>query len=569
MVFFYGRALIRFSMMMVLMFIVGSCQHHNAVVSHADTALDPPRSYNDNTASFLIAHHAARRGDVEEAARQYANALAADPANTNLLERSFRALYLNGQIENAAAVASKLEQHGQPVSLGSEPIAAISAKAQDWSGLEVVAQHLNEDIASRRLSIILEAWALAFQEQGDAGLSRLLALADDGDANAPRQLMFSQTAAMLDYLGRGGDAVATVRTTLEQPGLTVGVVLSMASILARNGIVDDAGAVLQKRLGASFAKDKIIADLNNGQSTLMINPDPHDLLINAVIAAGQRDQASSIGFLARLQFAAYINPDHDLLQYHLGSQLQQIGKVEEGLALYQAITPASPLYQPTRLAIAIHRSREDDNLDAATVLFQEMLDLNAAQPQLWRYFGDAARRHGDHEQALSHYDKALTYGGDQARLAYKRGITLDSLDRDDEAEAALRRSIRLDKSNAYALNYLGYWMLEHEGDPEEALGLIRAAVSAQPRNGYFMDSLGWGYYRLGQYERAVLFLERAVILRPTDPIITDHLGDAYHKVGRLREAIFQWKRVLEAPGDEIDPADINRKIDETTLMITP
>jgi len=74
--------------------------------------------------------------------------------------------------------------------------------------------------------------------------------------------------------------------------------------------------------------------------------------------------------------------------------------------------------------------------------------------------------------------------------------------------------------------------------------MIRKAVKLRPRDGYIIDSLGWGYYRLKKYEAAVLELERAVLYRPEDPIINDHLGDAYWKVGRKIEARFQWQRSL-------------------------
>ena len=47
-----------------------------------------------------------------------------------------------------------------------------------------------------------------------------------------------------------------------------------------------------------------------------------------------------------------------------------------------------------------------------------------------------------------------------------------------------------------------------------------------------VDSLGWAYYRLGDYKQAVEQLERAVELEPADPDINDHLGDAYWRVGR-------------------------------------
>ncbi len=62
----------------------------------------------------------------------------------------------------------------------------------------------------------------------------------------------------------------------------------------------------------------------------------------------------------------------------------------------------------------------------------------------------------------------------------------------------------------------------------------------RPDDGYIVDSLGWAYFRLGNYDEAVKQLERAVELKPEDPTINDHLGDAYWRVGRTLEAHFQW-----------------------------
>ena len=59
-----------------------------------------------------------------------------------------------------------------------------------------------------------------------------------------------------------------------------------------------------------------------------------------------------------------------------------------------------------------------------------------------------------------------------------------------------------------------------------------------------IDSLGWGYYRLGDYKTAVEKLEAAVALEAGDPDVNNHLGDAYWRVGRKTEARFQWRRVL-------------------------
>ena len=94
-----------------------------------------------------------------------------------------------------------------------------------------------------------------------------------------------------------------------------------------------------------------------------------------------------------------------------------------------------------------------------------------------------------------------------------------------------------------------------------AMKLIRKAVKLKPNSGYYVDSLGWAHYRLGEYKQAVTILEKAVMLRPDDPVINDHLGDVYWRVGRKNEARFQWKQVLSLEPDE----DLKKQIDKKMI----
>ena len=87
------------------------------------------------------------------------------------------------------------------------------------------------------------------------------------------------------------------------------------------------------------------------------------------------------------------------------------------------------------------------------------------------------------------------------------------------------------------------------------------AVSADPDQGYIIDSLAWAYFRLGRYDEALQPMEKASVLEPVDPIVTDHLGDVYWMVGRKLEAQFQWHRALSFKPTETDAARILRKLE--------
>jgi len=75
-----------------------------------------------------------------------------------------------------------------------------------------------------------------------------------------------------------------------------------------------------------------------------------------------------------------------------------------------------------------------------------------------------------------------------------------------------------------------------------------------------VDSLGWAYFRLGDFSQAVEQLERAAELEPADPDINNHLGDAYWRAGRKIEARFQWERVLSLGPTDKMRADVEDKL---------
>ena len=138
-------------------------------------------------------------------------------------------------------------------------------------------------------------------------------------------------------------------------------------------------------------------------------------------------------------------------------------------------------------------------------------------------------------------------------IFYFRGICYERSKQWPKAEADLKKALELFPDQPQVLNYLGYSWVDQGVNLDDGMRMIQRAVEQRPDDGYIVDSLGWAYYRLGNYEEAVKHLEHAVELKPEDPTINDHLGDAYWKVGRKLEAHFQWShaRDLKPEPDEL------------------
>ncbi len=108
----------------------------------------------------------------------------------------------------------------------------------------------------------------------------------------------------------------------------------------------------------------------------------------------------------------------------------------------------------------------------------------------------------------------------------------------------MRRVIALEPQNASALNYLGYTYADLGQNLDEAEQLILEALKYKPDDGFITDSLGWVYYKKGDYQKALAYLKKASEIVPEDPVILEHVGDAYLKLNDKPNALKYYQKSL-------------------------
>ena len=146
-------------------------------------------------------------------------------------------------------------------------------------------------------------------------------------------------------------------------------------------------------------------------------------------------------------------------------------------------------------------------------------------------------------------------------MFYSRGVAEERANDWARAEADLKKALALQPNQPLVLNYLGYSWIDKGENLGDALGMIKHAVDLRPNDGYIVDSLGWAYFHLHDFDHATEYLERAIELLPEDPTINDHLGDAYWRSGRLAEARYQWRRALQFQPENDEIQGIETKLD--------
>jgi Flp pilus assembly protein TadD len=130
-------------------------------------------------------------------------------------------------------------------------------------------------------------------------------------------------------------------------------------------------------------------------------------------------------------------------------------------------------------------------------------------------------------------------------LLIQLGSIQDRAGQRAESEKTLRTVLQREPDNATALNNLGYYLAERNARYNEALPLIEKAVSIEPLNGSFLDSLGWVQHKLGRLQEARGHLEKAALYARRNATVYEHLGDVLRDLGRLQEARRNWEAALE------------------------
>lgn len=146
-----------------------------------------------------------------------------------------------------------------------------------------------------------------------------------------------------------------------------------------------------------------------------------------------------------------------------------------------------------------------------------------------------------HSIVLSKIDKnTLVY----ADVLYRRGGSFERIGNYEKADIDLLNSLEIRPDDPYTLNYLAYSWLERKYNIQEAIQMLERAYKEKENDPYITDSVGWGYYLIGDYQSAEKYLRRAVELMPEDPIVNDHYGDVLWQLNRKIQAKYFWQNVL-------------------------
>lgn len=469
----------------------------------------------DPSLLFSLAQVLQRQGKFTEAEEIVAGLRQGRPGNPRLETLHGDLLRATGRSEEAVVLYASCTDGGPFAQTCQEKLVEVLVElGRPGEAGELMLDWLDDiDLDSLMRAAVL-LWEGGRLELSLETVQRVLARAPD---SARAQTL---EAHLLSSLGRFDEATTRLRRLLKKNPRDFDLMMAMAWSLSRTGDqekgrewLDQAWELVKDRPDSPEA----VRCVTTAARLELISDNP-------LVAREWLDRAADVG---------KIGPDYVRL---LAETFRRDEQWQEGIAALvrlqpslagRALTEAEAMEAEFRLRLGDPRAwrrlrplLDDDGLENVMTGLQVLQSL-----ERWQEV--------DKETAV-----AIDRFGENRDLIFTRAAALERLDQVEESEALFKQLVDTEPNDANAANYLGYMWADREVRLEEALELITRAVSLDPENSAYLDSLGWVHFRLGDLAEAERWLRRAVDLGGSlgDGTIFCHLGEVLLEGGDRTEA---------------------------------
>jgi len=395
---------------------------------------------------------------------------------------------------------------------------------------------------------------------------------------------------LLERVGRSAEAIETLRRLLGRvagTGDELQVKMSLVGVLEREGEIDTAATLLEEELAA--AEPSSAVDFARMLAQLLADAGRFEegvALLERTLESPELDATDPEAAPARLQQLAILAAEEEwprvrdlsaellepseteapgaqvrlevlLLHARALAHLGELGRALELLSAPGTIPEdGTPRLVATKIGLLFDHGREAEGR-------REVAELAASGEVGDLFLAAQIHQQGErYEEAIPYLERVVEQDPESIVTLFALGAAQERSGRVESAVATFERLLELAPGYAPALNYLGYTWAERGEQLERALEMTRRAVSLEPNNGAYVDSLGWVYFQLGRYQEAREHLEWAVRLVPDDPTLREHLGDLYVALQDVERARASYRQALDLGIEEIEQVDqLRRKLE--------
>ncbi|MBN1291460.1 MAG: tetratricopeptide repeat protein [Candidatus Latescibacteria bacterium] len=509
-------------------------------------------------------------GKVAESKKQFGEAIAAylealeyDPKSDEITLALAKALIQDGKILSSyryTKIVTKLNP----------------AKADAWHLLQYIEQHLgNYEEAAEALIMYMKLsdekdfsntikLAQFYFSSGKAADAKKILLSYIKEKETPAFEMM-QVAEVLAANGFTDDAISIYSRIIERDPSDEDAWIKMGSVYSIEGRADEAEQVFREAVEKNPDSVRLMVAIGNQClekndwecaikwfEKAVAAGEEHEQLKKTLCAlyfyAGREDEAQAL-----FNSLKESGEDDSALYFSLGKSMNYLERYEEALGYYS-----------TGLSKIEDKYPEDRLLNVYVGMVQSLVKLDRYEDAITLIRKDANSKIENKTALklveanlyldLKRYDDAIailewlsTSDPENIHFMIRLSLAYDVSKQFNKAEDVLLKVLKINPDHALALNNLAYMYMENETNINKAITMVKRALVLDPNNGAYLDTLGWGYYKKGDYKEARKHVENALKIADIQDkgVIFEHLGDIMLKLGNKKEAAEAYNNAIE------------------------
>ena len=522
-----------------------------------------------NSGSYIAGQFAEKERDFRNASYYYIDLISRGETEREIIKRSIIYSALSGNFEVATAISRKIDDLELNYPIANLIIFAEAIKNKENQKIvEEFEQHKNFFPAIFRN--VAEFWILIINNEKDKAFRLLNSLSINNEAQM-QIINYNQLLAYVYF--NEYEQAETLYENLDFSDFLFDSdsALALLEYFQKDKESKVFKSILNKVRSASDNSYYILAlmeELSSGEEINSIRIDPYKQIAEVFFRWSQSVQLQGKNGINKpfyLSLANYADPTSSFLKFKTATVLSDTENYGLSKEILDNFSKEDVFYMDS-IVERTYAIEQQDNDESALEYIEKFISDGFKNARLLKTYGSLQRSQRLYNEAIKSYTRAIEEAKREQYteaiwpILFLRGISFERSKNWGLAEADFISALELSPNQPQILNYMGYSLLERKEKLDQAMRMILMAAEKAPDSYHIIDSLGWAYYKTGDFEKALLYLERAMELESTDPIVNDHLGDVLWMLGRKREAKFQWKKSLSFKPEPVDQKKTEDKL---------
>ncbi|MDR9418321.1 tetratricopeptide repeat protein [Gracilimonas sp.] len=233
-------------------------------------------------------------------------------------------------------------------------------------------------------------------------------------------------------------------------------------------------------------------------------------------------------------------------QYY--SQTAQPEKALENLEQANQLLPQDEMAWRQRLQLLLQQERYEEVTEVGSQAHERVPDDAFIQ-----FFVGSAymllENNQEAERWLENASRAPARRPFKSAIYSTLGDVRSNLGEHQSSDESYELALRYDPDNDNAMNNYAYNLSVRGENLERAKELALKAIEVAPENASYLDTVGWVYFKLGDYDRAQRFIKASIDTGVASAEVLEHMGDVYEQLGDMEQAREWWQQALEKDPD--------------------